>query len=66
MTRLPYFATQSINWYDRLTRVINPFSFFYSLFSGENCISSVISQKGESQNKAHQKFIETGLLIAGL
>ena len=63
MTRLPYFATQSINWYDRLTRVINPFSFSYSLFSGENCISSVIRQKGESQKKTHQKFIETVCLL---
>ena len=36
MDRLP----QSMDRYDGLTRVMNPFSFFYSLFSVEKTISS--------------------------
>ena len=38
MNRLPHLITQSIDWYDGLTRcIMNPFSFFW-YFSLENCI----------------------------
>ena len=36
-----YFITQFIDQYDWLAKVMNPFSFFYTLFSGENCIWSL-------------------------
>ena len=40
MHHLSYFIIQSIDSYDGLARVVNPSSFIYSLFSGENSIWS--------------------------